>query len=180
MFQFFFGKPSFKNINAISVDFMVNDEVQTSLVNYNTDIAETEQFSNYVQSINYLFPLRFAASIAKQEISTINKFAIKDVNVNDVLWLNLRFFDGKDRIWFDSLKLPQQDKLYAVSTVVKRFSSKSKFKIVIFAAAFNQEYILTAYDILSCTFSNQIFLSHPSSFISVTKELCTEYPQLLI
>jgi hypothetical protein len=39
---------------------------------------------------------------------------------------------------------------------------------------------LTAYDILSCTFSNQIFLSHPSSFISVTKELCKEYPKLLI
>jgi hypothetical protein len=179
-FNSFTGNPHLRTSMQFSVDFIVNDEVQTSLVNYSNDIAETEQFSNYVHNINYLFPLRFAATLAKQEISNINKTAIKDININDVLWLNLRFFDGKDRTWFDSLNLPQQDKIYAVSTNVKRFSSKSKSKIVIFAAAFNQEYTLTAYDILSCTFSNQIFLSHPSSFISVTKELCKEYPQLLI
>ena len=179
-FNSFSGNPHLRTSMQFSIDFIVNEEIETSLVNYSNDIADTEQFSDYVHSINYLFPLRYAASLAKLEINKINKSSIKDINVNDVLWLNLRFFDGKDRTWFDSLNLPNPEKIYVVSTVVKQFSAKNRSKIVVFANVFNQTYNLTSYDVLSCTFTDHVFSANSSAFINVTSELCKQYPQLLM
>ena len=54
-----------------------------------------------------------------------------------------------------------------------------KTKLIVFASTFQQEYILTPYDILSCTFTDDIFHNNRSAFIIVDKALCEQYPQLL-
>jgi hypothetical protein len=177
--NYFCGNPHKRTSMQFSVDFLINSVVETSIINYTNDIAETAQFNEFIHETNYLYPLRFAASLAKSHISELNRNSIKHINCNDVLWLNLRFFDGFDRTWFDSLELPDKSKIYVVSTVVKRFSSKTKTKLIVFASTFQQEYILTPYDILSCTFTDDIFHNNRSAFIIVDKALCEQYPQLL-
>jgi hypothetical protein len=124
-----------------------------------------------------LYPLRFAASFAKRNIATLNKTAIKDLTVNDPLWLNLRSFDGLNSAWFDNLNLPEKEKLYIVSTKVQKFLSPTK--IVLYSTLFKQEYILRTYDMLACTFTENMVEENPSSFIKVDMILCNQFPAIL-
>jgi hypothetical protein len=159
-----------------AVDFIVNDQISTSIVNYSADLAESEQFSDYVNATNYLYPLRFAASFAKTNIAVLNRTAIKDLTVDDQLWLNLRFFDGINNAWFDNLNLPAKEKMYVVSTKVHKFLSPTR--IVLYSALFKQQYILKTYDILACTFPDHMVSENPSSFIKVDMDLCNQFPAI--
>ena len=177
--NYFIGNPHLRTSMQLSITFDVNGQEQTSIVNYNPDVAETQQFVQYVQSVNYLYPLQFAASIAKQQISVINKSAIKDLKIDDTVWLNLRFFDGIDRAWFDSINFDDKDKVYVVQTVVRKVHNRSRPKAVIYSSLFHQEYELTTYDILACTFSDALKKQNSSHFLEVNSSLCKKYPQLL-
>ena len=177
--NYFMGNPHMRSSMQFSVDFLVNGETQTSITNYSTDIAETQQYMEFIESSNYLFPLRYSASISKQQIAKINKTVIPDLNINDILWLNLRFFDGKDRIWFDNLNLPNKDKIYVAKAIFRKFSSQSKLKVIVSVPVFNQKYTLSTYDFLSCIFTNDLFLTNPSVFVEVNRDLCKKYPTLM-
>ena len=177
--NYFKGNPHLRTSMQFSVNFIVDNEIQESTIDYSTDVAESEQFMAYVNENNYLYPLRFAASIAKRKISTINKSSIKDVNIGDELWLNLRFFDGFDRSWFDNINFKEQAKIYVVKTTVKKFLSKANNKLLVYCSLFNQEYTLTTYDIMACTFTNELMKKNLSAFIEVNSSLCRQYPTIL-
>jgi hypothetical protein len=175
--RYFTGNPHLRSSMQFAVDFIVNDQISTSIINYSADLAESEQFMDYVNANNYLYPLRFAASFAKRNIATLNKTTIKDLTVNDPLWLNMRFFDGLNSAWFDNLNLPEKEKLYIVSTKVQKFLSPTK--IVLYSTLFKQEYILKTYDMLACTFTENMVEENPSSFIKVDMDLCEQFPAIL-
>ena len=78
-------------------------------------LAQSQQFEQFVWANPALFPLRFTAKQALQEVSKINKLAIADFQPGDKAFLDLRFYDGRTSSWFDSLELPRSTPTLPVS-----------------------------------------------------------------
>ena len=113
-----------------SMVFNVTFEDGTVDVPYTADLADSAQFRSYVQSQPHLFPLLFSAKQAKQEIARINKLAITSVAPGTSVWLNARFWDGKDASWFDSCELPDKVRPYLFEVKLLRFPASNHRTIV--------------------------------------------------
>jgi RNase H-like domain found in reverse transcriptase/Reverse transcriptase (RNA-dependent DNA polymerase) len=135
-----------------SMSFTVLFEDGEAVVPWNADLANTQQYEEFVNDRPALFPLRFTAVQAKKKISAMNKLAITTVSPGDVLYLSLRYFDGTDRMWYDGLKLPDSTKLYVVQVVVDRFADKNHRRVSMKCATFSDTYTLTHYEVYAyCT-----------------------------
>jgi hypothetical protein len=72
---------------------------------------------------------------AKKEAIDIRKLVITSYQPGDVIFMDLRFYDGTDAVWFDSLNLPFTSRRYMVKGVVDKLTNggrKLKAKIGLF------------------------------------------------
>ena len=67
------------------------------------DLSAAAQFEDFVYSEPQLFPLRFNAADAPKRVTAMRKEPIRNVEIHDVFYLDLRYW-GYD--WFDALDLP--------------------------------------------------------------------------
>eukprot|EP01042_Synura_sphagnicola_P036716 gene36716-biopygen21222 len=91
------------------VEFDDSDKI---LLPYSKDLSSSTQFEEFVYSEPQLFPLRFNAADASKRITAMRKEPIRNVQLHDVFYHDLRYW-GYD--WFDTLDLPNA---YAMTYVV--------------------------------------------------------------
>ena len=171
----------------VSIDWCEgNPHVRTSMVfgitwedgfqaiKYNADLATSQQFKDYVCGRAYLFPLRFTSKQAEKEIRAINKDGITSVGLQQEVYLNLRYFDGINSSWYDSLGLPQREKDYVARGKVISWVNENQTKVRIRVDIFGATYLLTTYEV-------QAYLSkmiNYQSMIEVTKDFKATLPQI--
>jgi hypothetical protein len=88
-----------------SMTFTIMWEDGEASIPWSTDLANTQQYEEYINSRPDLFPLRYPAAVAKKRIAEINKLSMSDIMPGDKLYMSLRLFDDTDRMWYDSLDL---------------------------------------------------------------------------
>ena len=169
--KYYTGNPHVRT----SMTFTIMWEDGEASIPWNTDLAATQQYEEYINSRPELFPLRYTADEAKRRISAINKLCITTVQPGDILYLSLRYFDGLNNMWYDSLNLPEMDKTYVVEISVSELTGRSNNKVKVICTAFNDIYILSHYDILAyCT--SKLLVSE--QVILVTSSSRKEFPAI--
>ena len=164
--NYFTGNPHVRTSMEFNVTFLNEDASETKMVPYNRDLADSQQFDEYINSIPYLFPLRFLANEAPKRISAINKTVITSVAPGDEAYVDLRFYDSANRAWFDSLNLPDKHKQHLVRVRFLRWKNRNRKSIIAFCQLFNQEMELTAYDVHATVVTNPDF-DEDSVFVGV-------------
>jgi hypothetical protein len=166
---------------VVEFDVSGSDEVETVVVSLTEDIANTEQFDLFVQSRPFLFPLRYTAREAEKKISAMNKLSLVDISIGDELWVDLRFFDGDSSnaaLWFDSLELPETEKIYVVQMRVSGWKNKQHTAVYLFSELFQASYIFKAYDFYACTVALNEF--DPLKHVAVDKSFQKICPQMFV
>ena len=179
----FVGNPHKRSTMQFVVKFDVNgsDDVESVLVPLSEDIANTEQFELFVQSRQFLFPLRYTVREAEKKIAAMNKLSLVDVNIGDVFWVDLRFFDGVGSsavMWFDSLMLPESDKIYVVQMRATEWKNKQHTAVWLFSELFQASYVFKAYDLFACTVVLKAF--DPAKHLAVDKSFRKICPEMFV
>ena len=86
-----------------SMTFNVTLEGETTDMPYSDDLAQSQQFEQYVLANPILFPLRFTARRALQEVRKMESLAITSVQPFVEAFVDFRIYDGRSSAWFDSL-----------------------------------------------------------------------------
>lgn len=99
---------------------MLNVKFEGSDVNipFSDDIASTEQFHEYTRSNKHLQQLLMTAKAAKTEIARKNRCVVTTVDLHQRVWLNIRYWDGKENAWYDTLGLPDKSAIYFLELVI--------------------------------------------------------------
>ena len=138
---------------------------------YSTDLADSKQFHEYVHLVPALFPLRYTAVEAKKVIAKLSKLTIITVSIGNLAFLNLRYFDGENSAWFDSLNLPHPSKLWVAKIRFIAWPNKKYCKIQAHVDIFNASFIFTSYDIDSfCTKDLD-----ENNMVLLTSKLCQQF-----
>ena len=157
-----------------SMYFHVTFEDGDAEVPWSNDIGNTQQMEEFIHTRSELFPLRYSAAEAKRRIAGINRLAIISVSPNDTVYLSLRYFDGLDRVWYDSLRLPVGEE-HVVQVRIERFADRHHRRVLVYCATFNDRYTLTHYDIVAhCTHVPV----DPSRTVVITEAMREKYPQV--
>ena len=93
---------------------------------YTTDLAQATQFQDYVDAIPELYPLRFTAKVAKLEAAKLNRLAVTHLSLGAYFYLSLRYFDGVDSAWYDSLNFPDPAKAYVLEARLTSWMGKER------------------------------------------------------
>ena len=143
-------------------------------VAYTADLASTQQLQDFVAAQQILLPLRFpTVSEARSGISALNKLAITTLSTGSSLFLDLRYYDGVDRRWFDSLNLPSKS-LHLVSASVSGMLKKGRVA-VLSVPLFNCTHELTASDV-----TMYVHTTVPHGVEVVDESWRAAYPQIFI
>ena len=143
--KYYTGNPHIRK----SMTFTIMWEDGEASIPWSTDLANTQQYEEYINSRPDLFPLRYSAAMAKKRIAEINKLSMSDIMPGDKLYMSLRLFDDTDRMWYDSLDLPEKDKTYVVEVHVKEFVDRKHCKVKVYCPIFNDNYILSHYEVIA-------------------------------
>jgi len=156
--NYFTGNPFVRTSMEFNVTFLNGDaSTETKMLPYNRDLADSQQFEEYINSIPYLFPLRYLANEAPKRISAVNRTVITSVSPGDEAYVNLRFYDGTDRVWFDNLNLPEKHRQHFIRVRFLRWKNRNRKSIIAFCQLFNQEMELTAYDVYATVVTDPNF-----------------------
>lgn len=131
-----------------SLRFSVSFEDGTTLLlAYNKDLALSQQFQSYVNSTPTLLPLRFlTVRESKSALRSLNKLAITDYTAGDVIYFNLRFYDGDKNAWYDSLKLPSNAPHVVAGSVLRLLNGN--MSVIVSIPTFQCEHELNPVDVL--------------------------------
>jgi hypothetical protein len=110
------GNPHLRTSMTFTVDYVDGD---VSTVPYTEDIASTEIFQQYIHKQPELLPLRYTAVEAKNQITTINKQPITEVQPGDTVYVDMRYFDGMRNVWFDGQQVHQKGTSRYTSSLTK-------------------------------------------------------------
>jgi hypothetical protein len=157
-----------------SLTFTVTFEDGVAKVPWSTDIAETQQMGDFIITHPELYPLQFTADEANRRIRDVNRLAITDVQAGDIVYLHLRYFDGADRAWYDSLSMPV-DREYVVEVRAERYADSRHTKLLVYCDAFEDRYTLTSYDIRAFVLRSPLDLSR---YTVLTRGSREQYPQV--
>jgi hypothetical protein len=160
----------------INVAFVYDGITENKMLPYEANIDKTQQFDEYIHRIPYLFPLRFLASEAKKEISRIKRGRITRLVPGDLVYLNLRYFDGDSSAWFDSLDLPEKDKSYFAQVRVLRWTNNRHNEVEGRCNVFNCNVTLNNYDVQAVILTEQEFIDDRD--ILVTEAFRVQYPKM--
>jgi len=175
-FNYFTGNPHKRTSMLFNVTFAYNGITEAKMIPYSADIDRTEQFEAYIHATPYLFPLRHYASQAKKNINTMNKQPITRVVPNDTVYLDLRYYDGTDSAWFDSLELPEKDKIYTVKIRVLAWENRSHTKLKAYCEVFDMDLFLTTYDTYALIITQEDY--NDEKYILVTANMRRQYPKI--
>ena len=175
-FNYFTGNPHKRSSMLFNVTFAYNGITEAKMIPYGPDIDKTMQFETYINENPILFPLRFFAKESKKEVNSINKQRITRVVPNDIVYLNLRYFDGVDSAWFDSLDLPEKNKTYTVKIRVLEWIDKNHTKLKTYCDIYDLEVHLTTYDVFALVVTQEDF--NEEEHILVTVNMKQQYPRL--
>ena len=166
------GNPHLRTSMLFGVTW--EDGFQT--IQYNPDLAASQQFKDFIHSRAYLFPLRFTSKQASKEISEINSDGITSLTLQQVVYLNLRYFDGVNSVWYDSLLLPQRHKDYVVKGEVMSWVGQGQKRVKIRVGIFKATYTLSTYEV-------QAYITktvNPRVMVGVTDDMRGLLPQIWI
>ena len=173
-FNHFSGNPHKRS----SLTFNVTFEDETKDLEYNTDLASSSQFDEYVRREKFLFPLRYeTAKDASAAMAELRRTKVQNCNIGDTVFLNLRYFDGRDSMWFDSLALPEKHKTHVLESRVIQWSSPAKLHVILVPTLTQRRVKLAAYDFQSCVHSQEEL--NEESFRIVDEEFAAAYPRLI-
>jgi len=175
-FNHFTGNPHKRTSMLFNVTFSYNGITEAKMIPYSADIDRTEQFERYINDNPYLFPLRYHASVAKKRMNAMNRQPITRVVPNDIVYLNLRYYDGMDSAWFDSLDLPEKDKIYTVKIRALEWGHRNHKTLKTYCDVFGMDVLLTTYDVYALTITQQDF--DDEKHILVTVNFQRQYPKM--
>ena len=137
-----------------SLTFNVTFEDGTVDVPYSADLAQSQQFQDFVAATPALFPLRFTAVDALKEIAALNKLAITTLEIGQTAWLNLRYYDHQNLAWYDSLGFPDKSKTYVVPIKTTKWTNKQHTKIDARVPLMSHTIDLTTYAVQAFVFTS--------------------------
>jgi hypothetical protein len=173
-FNYFRGNPH----KRTSLVFNVTFEDETKDIEYNRDLASSSQFDEYVNKEKFLFPLRYeTAKQASKAVAAVNRRRIENCELGDIVFLNLRYFDATDRMWFDSLELPEKEKTHVLEARVIQWTSPARTHVVLVPVLTQRRVTLKTYDFQSCVHS-RVELNQ-ESFKVVDEEFAAAFPRLV-
>jgi hypothetical protein len=175
--NYFTGNPHLRTSMEFSVTFVNGDSTETKMLPYNRDLADSQQFEQYINSVAYLIPLRYLASEAPKRILSINKTVITTVSIGDEAYMDIRYFDDTDRAWFDSMNLPDKHKQHLVGIQFRRWKNRNRRSIIAFCPVFNMELELTTYDVYATVVMNPNF---DEDYVCVDANFANAHPHILI
>ena len=170
--EFFRGNPHKRHSMAFGVLFEYETEV--IVVPYSQDIADTSQFQDYVHRCQYLFPLRFNAREATKQVANMRKQVIGGIHLGETAYLSLRYFDGVDRAWYDSLNLPEKSKDYVVPIQYVSWDRTKLLKVKARCVLLDALYVLTNYDVHTLCYGDLDL----TTMVLVTEALRDTHPQI--
>jgi hypothetical protein len=169
--NYFTGNPLVRRSLSFSVTF---DDGTTSHLNHSPDFASSAQFAAYVNSRPVLLPLRYStAAQATKALIALNKLTITNLQLNTTVYLNLRYFDGVENAWFDSLNLPDPSADYVVLAEVNSFTSVRHIRVILHVPVYKQSYTLSHSHVAMF-----VHIQFRSSFIVVDHSFRSQYPRL--
>ena len=163
--NYFTGNPHIRTSMKFNVTFALGDDVEVLDLDYTDDLAQSQQFQEFVNSCPYLFPVRGLQRDTRRSIINMRKLAITTININTPIHLDLRYFDSEKNAWFDALKLPDQHKRYLVRVNPLRLSP-NKRTMELHCPTLQRDIKLTAYDVFALTSSIATFDEHTMVLIT--------------
>jgi hypothetical protein len=164
------GNPHVRTSMVFTVEFIDGD---IRKLEYNTDLARNETFISYIHSEPYLFPLQFTAVEAKRTVQNIRATRIETIALGHSRFLSLRFWDGNDSSWYDSLPHMVLNISYYVEIKFINWYNRKQSKVIGYVSVFNGHYILDNYDIQSVTLPLL-----PDSGVLITASILSTSPYL--
>ena len=164
------GNPHVRTSMVFVVEFIDGDirELQ-----YNPDLARNEIFISYVHSEPYLFPLQSTAVESKRTVQHLRATRIVTIALGNSRFLSLRFWDGQDSSWYDSLPHMDLHITHYVEIKFIRWYNRKESKVIGYVSVFDSHYILDNYDIQTVTLP---LLPDPA--ILITASLLSTFPYL--
>ena len=162
------------------MSFNVTFEDGTIDMPYGGDFIYSEQFINFIHSEPELYPLRFTAKIAMQNIKQMEKLAILNFQPNMEAFVNIRIYDGRNSTWFDSLKLPSKSTTYTTLIRFTMWYNKDHRILEAIVPLFGPKHAkytlyLTSYDLMAYVFPDELYWTHTL----LTTANLNRYPQIL-
>ena len=162
-----------------SLSFNITFEDGTVDRQYDVDLAASMQYQAYVESKKYLFPLRYRTVVeAKQAITALNKTIIISPQPGEVVFLDLRFFDGYGREvseWFDSLGLDDKASVHVTEARCDKWMAGRK-KVVALLPVFNRTVTLSKFDVTACVYAPDEV--NDDEFVFVDAAFVAQYPAM--
>jgi hypothetical protein len=138
-FNYYSGNPH----KRYSLKFNVTFEDGTVDIDFNRDLADSQQYADYAALTKSLLPLRFrTAKEAEHAMAQMNQLAITSFSPGDTLLLDLRYFDHVDLGWFDSLNLPLKTSTYVFQATCLAWPSPRQNRLSISIQLLNHPCIL--------------------------------------
>jgi hypothetical protein len=139
---------------------------------FSNDLSESRNFEEFIATQPLLMPLLTTAAKAKQDAATVRKLIITAYQPGDTFYVDLRYYDGTQAMWFDSLGLPPTGDRYMVKGVIQQLTSHGR-KAIATIPVYDSRISLDGWDLaLYCAESLE-------DNILVTSDMLRQYPQLL-
>jgi hypothetical protein len=172
------GNPHLRTSMAFNVTFNTGLTTETVDLTYNADFASSSQFREYVNGIPFLFPLRGTDKETARQVRDSRKLVISGIPIGTRLHLNLRYYDGDSKTWFEGLNLPHKHKDYVVEIVALRWNNKAHTRLLCSCATFGNTLILNNYDVSSVTTPVDQF--NVINMVLVTQASQLVFPQIFL
>jgi hypothetical protein len=172
-FNWFTGNPHVRG----SLEFNVTFEDGTINMPYSQDLADSAQFDEYVKSNKILKPLAYVTvKESKDAIKALSKITITTVKPGDKGYLHLRYYDGRNKAWYDSVGFPEKEKNYVVEIVFAEWKNKTQTMIKFVVPILKIKGTLNAFDITTCVYTETEI--DPIDTVVVTAQMLSGYKAL--
>jgi hypothetical protein len=139
-----------------SLSFNITFEDGTVDRQYDVDLADSMQYQAYVEQKKYLFPLRYRTAVeARAAITALNKTVIASPQPGEVVFLDLRFFNGYGRgasEWYDALGLEDKVRIHVTQAQCTKWTAGRK-RILARLPVLSIDVTLCMYDITACIYT---------------------------
>ena len=170
--KYFTGNPHKRSSMMFGV--MFDYETDLIMVPYSPDIADTSQFHEYINQRRYLFPLRFNAKEAAKQVAIMKKHSIAGAHVGEKGFLSLRYFDGTDRVWYDTLNFPEKAKDYVIPIQYVSWRDNKLLTVNVHCPLLNSNHVLNSYDVYALTYETL----DETTMVLVTDGFRHDFPQI--
>lgn len=161
--------PIFVPFNA---DVIFNDEA-AEYIDYNLDLQKSIAFKDYCNSVPILKMLLIPQQDVKAHIKTLDALIPDDINVNDIVYINIRVLGNI--LWYQRIGLPNADSVHYV--IKGKITKISKKQIMVTFDNHYYEPISLSGSQISWYLWNYLF-PITMGFIEVDEDLFNQYPNI--